>query len=156
MIWSLEPVSERMTVPEQAGIDQNGLLTVSKFIPPDNYTFVVKVANEAGYDRREIVLEVKDSTIQPGPRIPGISGATPVSPAAGLSFPGPAASLLQAAPAFLRNSEPLPSRQLHPVQLNGARNYKSDKLRCLDFWLAGVDLSSPPGVPAALTGYSCQ
>ena len=84
----MEPVSERMTVPEQAGIDQNGLLTVSKFIPPDNYTFVVKVANEAVRppgDRSG----GEDSTISRVPRIPGISGAYAGFPAAGLSFRAP-------------------------------------------------------------------
>jgi hypothetical protein len=65
LTWSLEPVSERMTVPAEASIDNEGLLTVAGDIPAGTCSFVVKVANDAGADTQEIHLEVV-SVLLPG------------------------------------------------------------------------------------------
>ena len=51
---------------DEASIDDNGLLTIDKGIVAGNYTFIVRVENEAGSDERQVFLSVLKLQINPG------------------------------------------------------------------------------------------
>jgi len=59
LIWSIEPISPRMPVPDEISIDNNGLLTIKGSISTGNQSFIVKVSNSVGYDTLEMTIAVK-------------------------------------------------------------------------------------------------
>ena len=57
LAWSLKSSSSIFnTLPAEASIDNNGLLTIGGNIKVGNYTFVVQVSNSAGSDEKVVSL----------------------------------------------------------------------------------------------------
>ena len=137
LFWSLEPISSRMTVPAEASIDDTGLLSISKDIPMGNYRFKVRVENSAGFDTKEIALEVKARII-----IPKIGGLSTDS--------GPEIVRLTAVQP--RTAAPLTTTP--QIVQPGAESYYSAQMRCMSFFLTDVQLSRPLGSAGLFTGYS--
>ena len=137
LFWSLEPISSRMIVPAEAGIDDTGLLSISKDIPMGNYRFKVRVENSAGFDTKEIALEVKARII-----IPKIGGLSTDS--------GPEIVRLTAVQP--RTAAPLTTTP--QIVQPGAESYYSAQMRCMSFFLTEVQLSRPLGSAGLFTGYS--
>lgn len=132
LTWSLEPFSERMTLPKEVSIAQ-GLLKVEGKIALGHYSFFVKVANEAGEDRREVALSVVKMPI-----------FTPIKPTLGLAPDGVSEGALEKlAFDFSSTPRPLLSEELG-TKLQGKR------VKCADFWLTDIELNPDP----ALFGYS--
>ena len=142
--WSLEPVSPRMGVPSQASIDSTGLLTVSKFIDPGTYRFVVKVANSFGSDSKEISLNVTSLSAPDKPK----ETTKPLKPIGGIPAPSvtfaAARSTVPSAVSFVV-SPSQPSAEIPSV--SGIIEFKSDLMYCMNFRLTDVNLRCPASSP---------
>ena len=64
--WSLKQIPKMAPVPDEVSIDDKGLLTIDKGISAGNYTFIVRVENEAGSDERQVFLSVLKLQVNPG------------------------------------------------------------------------------------------
>ncbi len=126
LIWSLEPVSERMTVPVEASIDEAGVLLVTGSIQPGTYSFVVRVGNAAGSDTEEIFLEVA----------PLLFPIMPIRPINGRSGSQNAVHVNLAVPAPQ-------ARPNDPSAMTNVLNYETDSMKCLNFELKNVSLTTP-------------
>jgi hypothetical protein len=75
-VWSLDSSSPRInTLPDEASIDDAGLLTISGSIKTGTYSFIVRVSNAAGSDERVVYLTVMSQfiPIQPGTSVPPVT-----------------------------------------------------------------------------------
>jgi PKD repeat protein len=142
LTWSLEPISKRLGVPSQASVDNSGLLTVSKFIDPGTYRFIVKVTNSYGSDSKEITLNVTSLSTPGNPKETTI----PINPL-GLASNGDIRTLSVSAAQPVQpgtSSSAQPSVQYaDPAAVSGYIEFKSDLMYCMNFRLTEVNLKAP-------------
>jgi PKD repeat protein len=145
--WCLEPVSPRMNVPSQASIDSSGLLTVSKFIDPGTYRFVVRVTNSYGTDSKEISLNVTSLSTPNTPEKPKET-TVPLDPL-GLAYNGGDLKALSVSAdqspmltaASTASQSPVP--YVAPPAVSGYEEFNSDLVYCMNFRLTEVKLKKP-------------
>ena len=71
VVWSLEQKSERYLLPEEVTIQPDtGVLTVKEGIEPGTYHFVIRAANDIGFDTQECTLSVISAQLPQLPKIP--------------------------------------------------------------------------------------
>lgn len=144
LAWSLKSSSTRMdTVPPEASIDKNGLLTVNKSIRTGTYNFIVEVSNAAGSDERVVYLTVMSRI---GPIQPSIS-MPPVNPTAAGMIGPKITSLVGAVsrPVTLFSGPPSGQQAVSPLaQLTQAYDYETDQMKCMGFDLTNVKLKKVP------------
>ena len=144
LVWSLDSSSPRInTLPDEASIDDAGLLTVSGSIKTGTYSFIVRASNSAGSDERVIYLTVMSQfmLIQPGISVP------PVNPAVAGTGDAGIAQLVHAAVNTVTQSYRPSSRQVDAVpltQFTQAYDYETDQMKCMGFDMTNVKLRRVP------------
>jgi PKD repeat protein len=144
LVWSLDSSSPRInTLPDEASIDDAGLLTISGSIKTGTYSFIVRVSNAAGSDERVVYLTVMSQFI---PIQPGIS-VPPVNPAAAGTGDAGIAQLVHAAVNTVTLSYRPSSGQVDAVpltQFTQAYDYETDQMKCMGFDMTNVKLRRVP------------